>query len=170
MNSFFWVLKKFIAVFQQLALRALIVGVNAFQKLRYFGWSFLIKAIGVVTFLKKWLVKFASGSWKVLRSRAFRINLVIALVIELLITVSYHNHENFPNWAKPVASHIHSWTCKKEDAYMDWVMKMYMGTELKEEQEQQKAHAFVWLDIGKYTYKEWNKPPYTPREKLRDLA
>ena len=48
-------------------------------------------------------------------------------------------------------------------------MKMYRGTELKEEQEQQKAHAFVWLDIDKYTYKEWNKPPYTPRNKLLDL-
>jgi len=159
MNSFSWVLKKFIAVFQQLALRALTVGVNAFQKLRYFGWSFLIKAIGAVTFL-----------WKVLRSRAFIINLVIALVIELfLIAAPYHNHENFPNWAKPVASYIHSWTCKKEDAYIDWVMKMYMGTELKEEQEQQKAHAFVWLDIDKYTYEEWNKPPYTPRDKLLKL-
>lgn len=170
MNSFSWVLKKFIAVFQQLALPALTVGVNAFQKLRYFGWSFLIKAIGVVTFLKKWLAKLASGSWKVLRSRAFIINLVIALVIELfLIAAPYHNHENFPNWAEPLASHLHSWIRKQEDAYIDWVMKMYMGTELKEEQEQQKAHAFVWLDIDKYTYKEWNKPPYTPREKLRDL-
>lgn len=170
MNSFSWVLKKFIAVFQQLALRALSVGVNAFQKLRYFGWSFLIKAIGVVTLLKKRLVKFASRSWKVLHSRAFRINFVIALVIELfLIAILYHNHENFPNWAEPLASHLHSWICKKEDAYIDWVMKMYRGTELKEEQEQQKAHAFVWLDIDKYAYKEWNKPPFTPREKLRDL-
>lgn len=172
MNSFSWVLKKFIAVFQQLALPALTVGVNAFQKLRYFGWSFLIKAIGVVTFLKKWLVKLASRSWKVLRSRAFRINLVIALVIELfLFAIPYHNHENFPNWAEPLASHLHSWICEKydEDAYIDWVMKMYRGTELKEKQEQQKAHAFVWLDIDKYTYKEWNKPPYTPRDKLLEL-
>jgi hypothetical protein len=163
-------LKKFIAVFQQLALRALTVGVNAFQKLRCFGWSFLIREFGVVNFLKKQFVKFASRSWKVLRSRAFLINLLIALFIELLlIAAPYHKHEIFPNWAEPVASHLQSSICKKEDAYIDWVMKMYGGTELKEEQEQQKAHAFVWLDIDKYTYKEWNKPPYTPRDKLLEL-
>jgi hypothetical protein len=170
MNSFSWVLKKFIAVFQQLALRALIVGVNAFQKLRYFGWSFLIRGFGVVNFLKKQFVKFASRSWKVLRSPAFIIYLLIALFIELLlIAVPYHNNKYVPECVEPLASHLDSWICKKEDAYIDWVMKMYRGTELKEEQEQQKAHAFVWLDIDKYTYKEWNKPPYTPRNKLLDL-
>ncbi|NOR40674.1 MAG: CHASE2 domain-containing protein, partial [Gammaproteobacteria bacterium] len=51
-----------------------------------------------------------------------------------------------------------------EDAGLDWMMKMYSGT-----QPQKDAVPFAFLDIDDATYKSWGEPYFTPRGKTLDL-
>ena len=176
--------KKLIFVFQELLRRARIESANALEKLRYVCWSFLVL---VITFLKQWFVKLTTESRKILYSRAFRLNLAIALFVELLlIVVPYHNHENFPNWAGPLASHLNNWIREQEDVVMDWMISMYRGSNLPEKQilAGKAPHAFVWLNIDEKTHSpgweesgsnrkkpesRWSNPLFTPRDRLLEL-
>ena len=173
--------KKLISVFQELLRRARIESANALEKLRYVCWSFLVV---VITFLKQWFVKLTTESSKILYSRAFQVNLAVALFIEfLLIAVPYHNHENFPNWAGPLGSHLHNWIREQEDVVMDWMISMYRGSNLPEKQilEGKAPYSFVWLNIDEKTHSlnqkesiskpesRWSNPLFTPRDRLLEL-
>ena len=177
-------LKKLISVFQALLRRTRIESANALQKLWYICRSVLVV---VITFLKRWFVKLTTESRKILYSRAFRINLAIALFIELLlIAIPYHNHKNFPNWAGPLASHLHNWIRSQEDVVMDWMISMYRGSDLPEKQifGGNVPYSFVWLNIDEETYSSgweesglnlkkpesrWSNSLFTPRDRLLEL-
>ncbi|MDD4273550.1 MAG: CHASE2 domain-containing protein [Desulfobacter postgatei] len=177
-------LKKLISVFQALLRRTRIEIANALQKLWYICRSVLVV---VITFLKRWFVKLTSESRKILYSRAFRINLAVALFIELLlIAIPYHNHKNFPNWAGPLASHLHNWIRSQEDVVMDWMISMYRGSDLPEKQifGGNAPYSFVWLNIDEETYSSgweesglnlkkpesrWSNSLFTPRDRLLEL-
>ncbi len=177
-------LKKLISVFQALLRRTRIESANALKKLWYICRSVLVV---VIRFLKRWFVKLTTESRKILYSRAFRINLAVALFIELLvIAVPYHNHENFPNWAEPLASRLHNWIREQEDVVMDWMISMYRGSDLPEKQilAGKEPYEFVWLNIDEKTHSpgweesglnlkkpesKWSNSLFTPRDRLLEL-
>ncbi len=53
---------------------------------------------------------------------------------------------------------------EKEDAAMDWVMRIRKGAVKKEP-----AIPFGWIDIDEKTYRDWDEPLYLPRTKIADL-
>jgi CHASE2 domain-containing sensor protein len=52
-----------------------------------------------------------------------------------------------------------------EDLAVDWVMAMQLNTELKNKD----TPHFVFLDIDELTYRQWEEPLITPRDKLLNL-
>jgi hypothetical protein len=126
--------------------------------------------------LKHFSFRLASTFWRwidisnVLTKRAFWKNFGILFFLQILfmfiyyptplkkIDSVYHSIANF-------SSHLQGWILKKEDVYMDWMMNLLKGVNLKEDQ---KHIGYVWLNVDKTIYKEWNKD-FTPRNVICDL-
>lgn len=80
--------------------------------------------------------------------RRFLVNLTIGLTVLLLLNI-FHN--------APLLR-------EKEDAAMDWVMRMWKGSVRGEP-----VIPLGWIDIDDKTYLDWEEPLYMPREKLARL-
>ncbi len=76
-------------------------------------------------------------------------NLVVGLVITILL-LPFHHTDTF-RWI--------------EDVGIDWVMQMLRGTTPTNED----TPSFVLLDIDEATYRHWEEPLITPRDKLLQL-
>ena len=93
------------------------------------------------------------SDWWCRRTRFFRhlvSNMFVGMTIALALAYMHHIHN--------------PWLTEFEDAGMDWVMQMHVGTNLSET-----AIPIAWIDIDEDSYRRWGEPLYTPRKKLARL-
>lgn len=111
----------------------------------------LVKRLLTVTVGRLPLVAVASaGRWR--RLTAFRRHLLTNLVIGLGIAVVLHHF------------HQAAYLSQIEDAAVDWAMKMYRGTAPPHGQ-----RPIAFIDIDEDSYRAWDEPLFTPRDKLAKL-
>ena len=77
-------------------------------------------------------------------------NLLVGMTIAVVLAYLHHVHN--------------SWLTEFEDAGMDWVMKLHVGTIVSET-----ATPIAWIEIDEDSYGRWGEPLYTPRRKLVKL-
>jgi CHASE2 domain-containing sensor protein len=86
------------------------------------------------------------------RLPAFRRHLVTNLAVGLVIAVALHQF------------HHVAYLGQVEDAAIDWAMHMYRGTAPPTGQ-----RPIAFIDIDESTYRAWDEPLFTPRDKLAAL-
>jgi CHASE2 domain-containing sensor protein len=122
-------------------------------------WVFILILFGFIKISKRFLsqhinfcnwCKWCCEYWNKLseKSRLITANLLLGVVITLMLLPFQDGHLS-----------------STEDANIDWMMQMYRGSApLKE------MPPFVLFDIDEYTYRQWQEPLITPRNKLLQLV
>ena len=58
-----------------------------------------------------------------------------------------------------------TWLGSQQELALDWLIRMYSGVSPSE----YRGAPFVFLDVDEASYRQWDEPPITPRDKLQRL-
>jgi CHASE2 domain-containing sensor protein len=93
-----------------------------------------------------------SGQWRNLSrtQRLFLSNVGVAVVIAVIVALFHQNH----------------WLVRLENSAMDTMMELNNGLPRMSEADSPGALQFTFIDIDEASYRGWNEPYHTPRDKL----